>query len=646
MSRKSWLIASLLCGCMVYVMGCNDSKDSDKYCDGATVKGIITSSLTEFEEGTAEQQELIQKGYCPADYNHCIHVESGVACSACEDGKLQCNGKCTDVLSSNENCGKCGVTCDGVCANGKCYHNQENCSPDETKCLLAVAKDTTISVCVNPKDKATCGATCDNIEGQACNAEQTCNGTSCVCDNPEYIGCGDHCIDPKTNGSWCGAYGDCKADKAGSVCNRSLGFACVNGQCKCPNGFVECDGKCIDPKTDNLHCGASGECTPGTEYYGTLCDPGMLKGIIDLSKYKRGKAMEYSQCIAGQCICTEGGNCEVAPDEENVVNDGHFCIKSSYIRCGGIGNCDSDDFTSMHYKGTKCQNGYQCEVDICIIRQDSSGTAAPDCPSGQTQFKDTDPSKNYYYCLDNAVAETVKEIKNQELVCNYQYCNFDEDMGNGCETPINSERACGSCTNACKEGESCKPAGLHGTYKCVCDKDGYSTCNGSCTDIANNHDNCGACGTKCGEKQICSENACTDCPAGMISCNNECIHPNDDSLHIASCADATMKCSDGFADCNQNPADGCEVSTATDFFNCGGCGTLCDDSYSFFKDNKMACVDSKCCNTHILAAPAHDLPCCDSSEERYTCRDVDAEYYVCSKNIKDDEAEHHFTCTK
>ena len=73
MSRKSWLIASLLCGCMVYVMGCNDSKDSDKYCDGATVKGIITSSLTEFEEGTAEQQELIQKGYCPADYNHCIH---------------------------------------------------------------------------------------------------------------------------------------------------------------------------------------------------------------------------------------------------------------------------------------------------------------------------------------------------------------------------------------------------------------------------------------------------------------------------------------------------------------------------------------------------------------------------------------------
>jgi hypothetical protein len=34
-------------------------------------------------------------------------------------------------------------------------------------------------------------------------------------------------------------------------------------------------------------------------------------------------------------------------------------------------------------------------------------------------------------------------------------------------------------------------------------------------------------------------------------------------------------CPTGFADCDGNPANGCEVNTATDLGNCGGCGMLC-----------------------------------------------------------------------
>jgi hypothetical protein len=37
-------------------------------------------------------------------------------------------------------------------------------------------------------------------------------------------------------------------------------------------------------------------------------------------------------------------------------------------------------------------------------------------------------------------------------------------------------------------------------------------------------------------------------------------------------------CDPGFADCNNNPADGCEVATNTDLANCGGCGMACQPS--------------------------------------------------------------------
>jgi hypothetical protein len=370
----------------------------------------------------------------------------------------------------------------------------------------------------------------------------------------------------------------------------------------------------------------------------------MFGETINLNNYKIKAELLYSQCIAGQCVCMEGGACESAPDDENIIGDGRTCIKQSYIRCGGIGNCNSNDISSMHYKGIECKNNYQCEIDLCAFEQKSS-EPAPDCPDGQTRF--ADKTTKYFYCLDNKVAETVKEIDGYELVCNGQYCDFDEARGNGCEVATTTEQACGSCTNACNEGESCKPAGLHGTYKCVCDKDGYSTCNGSCTDIANNYDNCGACGTKCGEKQICVDKNCTDCPDGMMVCNNKCIRPNDDSMHIASCAGGVMKCSDGYADCNNNPEDGCEISTASDFLNCGACGHACSDRYSDFTSNVQACIDSQCCNVHMVSGDLKGvLPCCDPTDEKYICENEANISAVCTKDVKADEKAHEFKCKK
>jgi hypothetical protein len=77
----------------------------------------------------------------------------------------------------------------------------------------------------------------------------------------ECIVCDLRCIDPLTDFHFCGASGDCSGSNAGTNCGLC---ECVQGSCASPppdTGRILCgqDG-CVDPKTDRLHCGASGDC--------------------------------------------------------------------------------------------------------------------------------------------------------------------------------------------------------------------------------------------------------------------------------------------------------------------------------------------------------------------------------------------------
>src|SRR5262249_42473571 len=57
-------------------------------------------------------------------------------------------------------------------------------------------------------------------------------------------------------------------------------------------------------------------------------------------------------------------------------------------------------------------------------------------------------------------------------------------------------------------------------------------------------------------------------------CGNACSAPNGTpGCSAGSCTVAS--CNAGFANCNGSPLDGCEVSTNTSVGNCGGCGNAC-----------------------------------------------------------------------
>jgi len=131
---------------------------------------------------------------------------------------------------------------------------------------------------------------------------------------------------------------------------------------------------------------------------------------------------------------------------------------------------------------------------------------------------------------------------------------LDCDGLEGCETDILVDAEnCGGCGHACEPGPHGAPACVDASCALECDA-GFADCNGivsdGCeTDPLTSVWNCGGCGNMCLE----TSNSTPGCEAG--NCVNTC--------------DA------GFADCNGDPSDGCEVSLAFDSLHCGACNNAC-----------------------------------------------------------------------
>jgi cysteine-rich repeat protein len=142
------------------------------------------------------------------------------------------------------------------------------------------------------------------------------------------------------------------------------------------------------------------------------------------------------------------------------------------------------------------------------------------------------------------------------------------------------------CTNTCQNA-TCGDGILNTASGSVeqCDAGGQTaTCNANCT-IARCGDgivnaaageecdppNGGTCGATCKIAQACP----TTVPNGSVTqgSGGQCL----------------LSCNSGFADCNSNIADGCEVNLASDVNNCGGCGFGCAAP-----DATMSCSNSQC----------------------------------------------------
>ncbi len=150
-----------------------------------------------------------------------------------------------------------------------------------------------------------------------------------------------------------------------------------------------------------------------------------------------------------------------------------------------------------------------------------------------------------------------------------------------CDSDLQSDIAnCGACDHACTAGPGSQP---------------------TCT--------AGACGLACDAGAAdCDQDPATGCevllatdPAHCGACDNACI-AGSRSQPTCTAGACGLACDAGAADCDQDPATGCEVLLATDPAHCGACDNACPPGFS--------------CRAGACAAPPASCGVCVIGDER------------------------------
>ncbi len=160
--------------------------------------------------------------------------------------------------------------------------------------------------------------------------------------------------------------------------------------------------------------------------------------------------------------------------------------------------------------------------------------------------------------------------------------------GSQCVDVKSDSANCGSCGNACADGQVCRD----GSCQSNCPS-AESSCNGLCVDTQTDPANCGGCGISCAPGQACQAGGCLpNCGAPLSLCDMACVDEATDPDHCGGCgvkcfpdhavAAACVhslcsysQCLSGFADCDGTLANGCETDVELDTYNCGGCQAKC-----------------------------------------------------------------------
>lgn len=272
-----------------------------------------------------------------------------------------------------------------------------------------------------------------------------------------------------------------------------------------------------------------------------------------------------TDCHAGyrDCNLDPADGCEAGPDDvDNCGACGRACSRPgsafacldnscAYLGCAeGFADCDASE-----------ANG--CEVDITSATH--CGACGNSCPT---------PPMGAPACIDGTCG--VGE-------CLPGFGDCDGVADNGCEQRLDSDAHCGGCNRACM------PANGSGTCEggtCVvqaCDA-GHYDCNGSgadgCETDLHDGDNCGGCGLACELPSVLDY----ACPEATCLLDDSCPGA------IPGCTPGTpgAGCTPGFADCNADPADGCEADI-TRVSECGACGNDCRAPNTI-----SACDDGQC----------------------------------------------------
>ncbi len=417
-----------------------------------------------------------------------------------------------------------------------------------------------------------CGLSCD--ENESCeDGNCRCGGTGNDCDgNDADFCCGTQCVNRNTDENHCGECNHACSNAHGST-------ACNAGSCNpsCDAGWADCDGQpdngCEEDIWETTDCGSGCgdrvdctdevqhasevECASGDCDYGS-CQTGWGDCNADGSDGCEHDIWQIADCGSG---CDDGVDCTAQVQNANGIEcDAGDC---DYGSCeDGWGDCNADgsdgcehDIWQIADCGSGCDNGVNCTAQV----QNANGIT---CSNG---------SCDYGSCSDG-------------------YADCDNNRSNGCEIYIWGTDDCGT---GCSGRVDCNTAIEHASGA-TCDQGAcdYTSCDdgwGDCDADATN-----GCETEIWQVDDCG-NGCdpgADCTV---------LVQNANGITCASGSCDYGSCSAGYADCDDDRSNGCEVdldATTT----CGsGCGDLVDCTAVVENVDGVTCSGGTCGYTTCLA---------------------------------------------
>jgi hypothetical protein len=332
--------------------------------------------------------------------------------------------------------------------------------------------------------------------------------------------------------------GDASASFDGTV--KEL--QCISTDCPAPWATCLSDDrpayKCgTDLKRDNDNCGSCGnKCL---EYKPLSMTSRCVDGVCELEAYNEDNPIyptDYRNCDG---LLDNGFEADVVRDANNCGACGNKCPAGTPCidaKCGCppgkiacFGEVCVDPLTDNNHCGG-CGNFCNPEPP-----EDEGGCAI-------------NPPNTYFGC---------NQGKCGALKCSKPAADCNSDLGkkcssDGCEVAsIVDNDNCGACGNKCTGGKQCVDEGNGPECAIPCARFGMTNCPQGCFDLLNDPTSCGACNAPCrppgkNQKRACEKGVCV------------------------------YDCEPGFADCNGDPADGCETNLNIHPANCGACGNSCD----------------------------------------------------------------------
>jgi len=324
-------------------------------------------------------------------------------------------------------------------------------------------------------------------------------------------------------------------------------------------------------------------------------------------------------------ICTSDDEC--AAGEQCVQGK---CLASELLRQDtGIDAMQDMDDTVLDL-GTPCGSEFCSGTEVCCENQ-CVDVASDDANCG----KCGNSCGGAATCVDGACDCAGASCTVFESCCGTA-------AGAACIQTASDSEHCGQCGNICPENEfcvggNCACQGPNGVQ--LCDDDQICCGDGAgCRDLTNDRQHCGACGVACGTGEVCENGTCvcgnatgmagggavcgdteaccgrptpscvpaddpicdcgdSDCVPGELCCDVDvggdllplCVLVDGDEEHCGSCGNicapaetcvnGACECEAGYADCNGDRGDGCEVRLDSDAEHCGMCDNNCDPGF-------------------------------------------------------------------